>query len=262
MDGSLPRAPFPAPPPFYKAFTTANLARLADLEPSSSSDPSPSNTQQTTTQPLPLPLTYFQPPPPPPPTAETYPTFSLPNALTITPVLPPSDILLYNPNPTPPSNPAALLLRLTKSLLLNFLELITLLSEAPESSSAKIEEIRRIVVNVHAVLNGYRPHQGREGVRAMLEGMLEEGEREVEGVERVKGMLEGFRGEVKAWKDGNRGDAGLGGVGGEEKTETEGDGVLNGISGVKKQGEEAGMSEERIREVRRLWRIIGEIGEE
>jgi mediator of RNA polymerase II transcription subunit 7 len=268
MDPSLPAAPYPAPPPFYKAFTTANLALLDDISNTSTTD--------TEQKPLPLPLAYLNPPPPPTSSdpEATYPTFQIPQPLHPHPTHPPPEILLYSPStlhPTSPSlpssNPATLLLRLTKSLLLNFLELISIMSETPEAGVEKIEDVRKIMINVHGVLNGWRPHQGREEVRGMLEGVLEEGRVEVEGVERGVESVRGYMNEVLGWRE--RGGVGV--VGGGEGERGEGgmevfeggeNGLVNGADGLKGDGQMGGMSEERVREVRRLWSVIGEIGEE
>jgi mediator of RNA polymerase II transcription subunit 7 len=267
MDPSLPAAPYPAPPPFYKAFTTTNLARLDDIS---------NTTTDTDQKPLPVPLAYLKPPPPPTSSdpEATYPTFQILQPLHPHPTHPPPEILLYNPStlhPTSPSlpasNPATLLLRLTKSLLLNFLELISIMSETPEAGTEKIEDVRRIMINVHGVLNGWRPHQGREEVRGMLEGVREEGRRECEGVERGVESVRGYMNEVLGWKErGGEVVVAGGDVEGREEggmvVEGGANGHVNGSDGKERNGEMGGVSEERVREVRRLWSVIGEIGEE
>jgi mediator of RNA polymerase II transcription subunit 7 len=262
MDPSLPAAPYPAPPPFYKAFTTTNLALLAEQTTDSTSQPEPDQ------KPLPIPLAYLKAPPPP--TSQdpdaTYPTFQIPQPLHPHPTHPPEDILLYDPATLQNNNPAALLLRLTKSLLLNFLELVSIMSETPAGGQAKIEDVKRLVINLHGVVNGWRPHQGREQVRGMLENMLLEGEEEVRGVDRMIGEVRRYMAEVGGWKErgGEPGTGGGGTEGGEVGRGGEGagkavNGHVNGVNGTK-TGEST--SEERVREVRRLWNVIGEIGEE
>ena len=247
MDTDLPKAPFPAPPPFWKHFTTANLEKLKETEASDSN---------TSTQPLPLELTFLRPPPPPPSDTETYPTFNQPNFISIKPVLPPDELLLFDPsrleNASQRNNPrehAVLLMRLTKSLLLNFLELTTLLSEAPTEYEEKMEDIRRLMVNVHAVVNMYRPHQARENVKEMLEGMLVEGKKEVEECDRKKEEIGRFLGEVKGWQ----------GRGGDEM-----EGVIHriGHDDQTDRTSDAEKSDERLKEAERLWRLMDEIGNE
>ena len=141
-------------------------------------------------------------------------------------------------------------MRLTKSLLLNFLELITILSEAPTEYEEKVEDIRRLMINVHAVINMYRPHQARENVKEMLEGMLEDGKREVEECERVKEEVGRFLGEVEGWKERREG--------GVEEGRS-----VNGIGDARKEVKEGNeFSEEKLEEARRMWKLIDEIGNE
>ena len=139
-------------------------------------------------------------------------------------------------------------MRLSKSLLLNFLELITVLSEDPTEYEEKVEDVRRLMINVHAVINMYRPHQARETVKEMLEGMLEDGRREIEECERVKGEVETFLGEVEGWegkKDGGMEDGG--------GTTEHGDTRKQAIAGDRP-------SDEKLEEARRIWNLMDEIG--
>ena len=140
-------------------------------------------------------------------------------------------------------------MRLTKSLLLNFLELTTVLSEAPTEYEEKIDDIRRLMVNIHAVINMYRPHQARENVKEMLEGMLEDGRREVEGCERVKGEIGQFLEEVEGWREKSKEQS-------EELME------VNGHEIERKEQQGDGFSEEKLQEAKRLWRLMDEIGNE
>ena len=143
-------------------------------------------------------------------------------------------------------------MRLTKSLLLNFLELITILSETPTDYEEKVEDIRRLMINVHAVINMYRPHQARENVKEMLEGMLEDGRSEVEECERVKGEVGRFLGEVEGWKQKSEGHAAV-----------EGAMEVNGNKGPSRMAMgEDGFSEEKLEEARRMWKMMDEIRNE
>ncbi len=49
--------------------------------------------------------------------------------------------------------------KLNASLLVNFVELLRLLVEAPSEAPAKIADIRLILINFHHLLNAYRAHQ-------------------------------------------------------------------------------------------------------
>lgn len=227
------KAPFPAPPPFWKHFTTENLTRLAEHpEPSKTDDPAPK---------LPFDLAVLRPPPAP--SAGEYRAFDSPNQVHPRADPPPQEILLFDPT-DPRFNPAVMLTKLTKSLMLNFLELTTIVTEDPSERTEKIQAIRRLVINVHAVINMYRPHQARESVKEMLEGMLEDGEREMEECERVKGRVAEFLAEVEGLKKAR--DEG-------------GGGATNGVHGVKEGVDE---NNEQVQEARRLWRLVHEIAEE
>lgn len=61
--------------------------------------------------------------------------------------------------------------KLNHSLLVNFLDLIDILINAPESSrrTEKIDDLTLLFVHIHHLLNEYRPHQARETLRVILE---------------------------------------------------------------------------------------------
>jgi len=183
---SLPTAPFPAPPPFWKHFTAANVERLKELEATGA----PISSQ------LPLELAILRPPPPPAPAANEYFTFNSANSLSPDPVLPPVEELLFDPH-NPNLRHAVLLSKITKSLLLNFLELTTVLGNDPTEWEEKMADIRKLTLNGHVAINMYRPHQARENVREMLQGALEDAEREIERLDDVKERVEAFLKEVE-----------------------------------------------------------------
>lgn len=224
------KAPFPAPPPFWKHFTTENLARLDEIQNSSQDLPSK----------LPFELAILRPPPPP--SVGEYKTFERPNQVQPRADPPPDDILLFDIN-SPHFNPAFMLTRLTKSLVLNFLELMTIMTANPMERTEKIQDIRRLMINVHAVINMYRPHQARESVRERLQGMLEDGEREIELCNAAKDQVRQFLAEVEQMKDRSE----------------EGDHDMNGS---KEHVVRAEVDDEQVREARRLWGTIHEIAGE
>ncbi|KAL7266051.1 Mediator of RNA polymerase II transcription subunit 7 [Rhizina undulata] len=89
--------------------------------------------------------------------------------------------------------------RLSKSLLLNFLELTGVLGIAPENFHQKTTDMETILYNMHHLINEYRPHQARETLCLNMEEQLEkirreteENRRAVEKVEIVLASLEGF----------------------------------------------------------------------
>ncbi|KIV90341.1 hypothetical protein PV10_07653 [Exophiala mesophila] len=181
----LPEAPFPAPPPFWKHFTLANEEKLKQIDQSGNSDAK-----------LPLPLAYLRPPPPPAASAETYTTFGQdqvidPSQLSSLPL----DQLLFDPN-DPHLDHAFLLRKLNKSILLNFLELTSTLALDPSQHADKMDDIRRLFLNVHVVINMYRPHQSRESTKDLLQEILEDGQREIDECEAMKGRIQTFLDQV------------------------------------------------------------------
>ncbi|EXJ95436.1 hypothetical protein A1O1_00557 [Capronia coronata CBS 617.96] len=223
----LPEAPFPAPPPFWKHFTVANEDRLKQIEATEGSSPAK----------LPLPLAYLRPPPAPPASAEYYTTFGQKQVIDPTkPSSLPREQLLFNPD-DPNLNHAVLLSRLTKSLLLNFLELTSILSLDPTKHVEKMEDIRQLVLNIHVVINMYRPHQARESVKEMLEEVLVNGQKEIDECDRLKERVDGFLRSV-----------------GELKTAHATDGQLPADGSPAPQATDNAKLEEQ----RKLWKLIHE----
>ncbi|EXJ89489.1 hypothetical protein A1O3_02556 [Capronia epimyces CBS 606.96] len=221
----LPEAPFPAPPPFWKHFTVANEEQLKKSETAEGS--------------LPLPLAYLRPPPPPPDSAEYYTTFGQKQVVDPTrPSSLPRDQLLFNPD-DPNLNHAVILSRLTKSLLLNFLELTSILSLDPTKHAEKMEDIRQLVLNIHVVINVYRPHQARESVKELLEAVLENGQREIEECDRLKERVDEFLGNV-----------------GELKTTNVVEGPTQEDSAARQLSNDA-----KLEEQRQLWKLIHEMAD-
>ena len=86
--------------------------------------------------------------------------------------------------------------RLAKSLLLNFLELAGTLSIAPTDAAAKIADLRTIFINIHHILNEYRPHQARESAIELMQDHLDRTRRETVAirtqVDKARRVLEGL----------------------------------------------------------------------
>ncbi|KAL8943824.1 MAG: hypothetical protein Q9216_000817 [Gyalolechia sp. 2 TL-2023] len=166
-------AAFPAPPPFYKSFTPANLARLSSLQ---QSNPS------LTVDDLPAELQNLLPPPPP---DDNYRTFG---EIHTNPAPPSSE-----PPPKEPPNPHRLL-QTTRQLLLTFLSLIDALAVEPATWAPKWDEMRDLFSEAHAIVNEYRPHQARETLIHMMEEQVDRCKTEtkacVEACQRVQGVLE------------------------------------------------------------------------
>lgn len=75
--------------------------------------------------------------------------------------------------------------KLLKSLLLNYLELVNILSVDPSVYEQKVDHIRTILVNIHHLLNEYRPHQSRESLIMLLEEQLEYKRKEIVEIDQV-----------------------------------------------------------------------------
>ncbi|KAH6609960.1 med7-member of rna polymerase ii transcriptional regulation mediator complex [Trichoderma cornu-damae] len=86
--------------------------------------------------------------------------------------------------------------RLAKSLLLNFLELAGIMSRNPADAEAKIKDLRTIFINIHHILNEYRPHQARESAIEMMQDHLDRTRTETAAirtqVDKARKVLEGL----------------------------------------------------------------------
>lgn len=89
-----------------------------------------------------------------------------------------------------PLNHAYYLLKISKSLLLNFLEFVGILAVAPEQFEPKLEDIRNLFINAHHLLNLYRPHQARESLILMMEEQLERTRNEIQDMDKIKERVE------------------------------------------------------------------------
>ncbi|KAJ3015917.1 UNVERIFIED_CONTAM: Conserved oligomeric Golgi complex subunit [Siphonaria sp. JEL0065] len=136
---------YPLPPSYYSRFTDEALALGTD------------------------PL--LKPPPPLGPGVAAYTVFG--DNLRLTdrpPLLSEMGLTQLFPNEYSPGfDRAKELKKLNHSLLLNFLELQLVLTKRPEQYVAKIEDIRLIYINIHYLLNGYRPHQARDTLKLLME---------------------------------------------------------------------------------------------
>ncbi|KAK9450715.1 MED7 protein-domain-containing protein [Limtongia smithiae] len=72
-----------------------------------------------------------------------------------------------------PADRVAALSRLFRSLLLKYLELVALMGITPEQFPDRVQDLRVILINMHHLLNEYRPHQVRESLIMLMEDQLE-----------------------------------------------------------------------------------------
>ncbi|KAK9459178.1 MED7 protein-domain-containing protein [Lipomyces oligophaga] len=164
----------PPPPCYYTAYTSEVLAALKQ---ESSSD-----------APLSVQLNSLRPPSPPSPELSKYRSFGL--LWDTRQVLHPlaahgvrdlvstgqyddatSDALAQSAASSA-STPTDLK-NLTRSLLVKYVELLGVLGISPESFPPVVEDMRTILLNIHHLLNLYRPHQARESLILLMEDNLD-----------------------------------------------------------------------------------------
>lgn len=109
--------------------------------------------------------------------------------------------------PSQPLNHAYYLLKISKSLLLNFLEFVGILSVAPEQFESKVEDLRNLFINAHHLLNLYRPHQARESLIMMMEEQLDRTREEIREMDKAKAEIESTLEQLKT--EGMDADAAL-----------------------------------------------------
>ncbi|QUC21044.1 uncharacterized protein UV8b_05285 [Ustilaginoidea virens] len=193
---------FPNPPPFWKNFTPDRVARMDDLRSAFAGGPVDAAATAIVRVPgLPAELANLQPPPEPAdgkwrvfgdqytlddklPTLEEQGIANLPSTGLSTS----KDAKHYDR--------AFELKRLVKSLLLNFLELSGTLARNAADAEAKINDLRTLFINIHHILNEYRPHQARESAIALMQNHLDRTRSETVAirtqVDKAKRVLEGL----------------------------------------------------------------------
>lgn len=182
---------YPPPPSYYKYFTQENIDKLAKFKETQAA----SNILLPSDQPTPLdkedvnapsssnitdhhPLEYLVPPELP--VSGPYRSFG--NIWQIEDKLPSlSDTGIKQLYSNSDGNKDRIfeLKKLLHSLLIQFIELAGIMSISPELFPAKIEDIRVLLINMHHLLNEYRPHQSRESLILLMESQLEDKRREI-----------------------------------------------------------------------------------
>lgn len=117
--------------------------------------------------------------------------------------------------------------RLTKSVLLNFLEFVGVASINPDGAAEKANDIEIILINIHNAINEYRPHQARESLVQSMQDRLDQVRNETAAVnavtDKAKRVLEGL-GSIEA-SSAHGGQEGVKGGGGG------GHSLQNGVTG-------------------------------
>ncbi|MCJ1309684.1 Mediator of RNA polymerase II transcription subunit 7 [Agyrium rufum] len=112
---------------------------------------------------------------------------------------------LYTSPPAP-----TILLRLTRSILLNYLELVHILANNPFEFGSKWDDLRDLFANAERAVNEYRPFQAREALIGLLVEEIARAKEEVDGVRRMKERVEGVLGDVARGLEDEKGVAGKG----------------------------------------------------
>lgn len=216
---------FAPPPPLWKHFNADNIKRLEKIKKEASKgedgklQPKKWTPAELRSLDLPPELHYLVPPEIP--TTGHYSVFGeLQNLSTALPSLKEQGIeQLYPSSPTEeagrespskpsqPLNHAYYLLKISKSLLLNFLEFVGILSVAPEQFESKVEDLRNLFINAHHLLNLYRPHQARESLIMMMEEQLDRTREEIREMDKAKAEIESTLEQLKT--EGMDADAAL-----------------------------------------------------
>lgn len=75
--------------------------------------------------------------------------------------------------------------KLMDSLLLNFLELIGIMSIDPQQFEPKVRQISLILININHLLNTYRPHQSRESLIMLLRKQIDNKQMEIDTMDKT-----------------------------------------------------------------------------
>ena len=224
---------FPDPPPFYRKFTAENLERLKEIEKEAGLDSSDAKAtpKLSLDQILALPaeLRYLIPPEPPADDQE-FNVFGTATTVkgddvfakhmeftrhrmmeegvledwTYEQLYPAAQLSASDSSTTTSAmlDRQKVLFRLLRSILLAYMSLLGLVAIDPVSpaKSEKIAEMLTMVMNMHALINEYRPHQARETLIRKMEAQVLRKKAEIESVrkmgERVRAVLDGFEKEA------------------------------------------------------------------
>ena len=75
-------------------------------------------------------------------------------------------------------------------MLLNYLELIGIISQDPTCAEIKIQHLTTLFLNAHHIINEYRPHQARETLILMAEERIAKMKAEIESIKEIKAKVE------------------------------------------------------------------------
>lgn len=179
---------YPPPPPYVRFFTKENLAKLDEWKASLESNDEPRDQNDSIAAPPPGELRFLVPPQPP--AGSHYRGYGnlwsfedkLPSLkeMGLRQLYPDDDDIITS------KTKIKELHKLLDSLLLNFLELVGVVSVQPEKFHLKIEDLKLILININHILNSYRPHQSRESLIMLLRKQIEAKRSEIVEIDRVR----------------------------------------------------------------------------
>ncbi|POM76123.1 Mediator of RNA polymerase II transcription subunit, partial [Phytophthora palmivora] len=114
-------------------------------------------------------------PAPPEPMEPTYHMFGSPYSTqdVVPDLLPQPDRKLYAQGDDPVDYKAEMK-KINRSLLANFVELVDILIKKPAMFNEKLDDVELLFLNMHNLINAFRPHQARETVIQMLKTQVQE----------------------------------------------------------------------------------------
>ncbi|CAK7229046.1 Mediator of RNA polymerase II transcription subunit 7 [Sporothrix curviconia] len=185
-------APYPQPPSYlWSQFTDENEAAITELRDKHEAETGEPCTPGTIVPDVPDALAALQPPELPPNGRWRVfgQMYSLSNQL---PSLEEQGVVRLGA-PIPPDSAEKdaharkvfELKKLTKSLLLNFLELAGILAINPRDAADKLADLQTVFFNMHQHINEWRPHQTREALISMLQAQLERTRNETRALHEV-----------------------------------------------------------------------------
>lgn len=155
---------YPPPPPFYKRYTAENYAKLEEYKAEHGSVPPQDEL-----------IAELLPPPPPPAGQVSYRNFgSIWNVEEQLPSLSVSGITQLYPEGSEKSTTQLIseLRKLLHSALLAYLGLVQTLVADPTKFGPAVERLQTLFINMHHLLNTYRPLQSQESLVLKMEDQI------------------------------------------------------------------------------------------
>ncbi|KAI7861785.1 MED7 protein-domain-containing protein [Spinellus fusiger] len=155
---------WPNPPSFYKRYTEENLESLKSAKKNNA-------LLDTVISQPPLPDFYLHSLAPPAPPADSYKifdqTWQVEDKLATLKELGVKQLF-----PSESIDRVQELKKLNRALIAQYLSLLDVLVHNPDEFGKRIENISTIFINMHHILNEYRPHQARETLKLLMENQV------------------------------------------------------------------------------------------